>query len=490
SWVVFSNTTEVGRYNVTFYANNSVGDLTNVTDYFESFDEILFNFTVINSSLTGINSSWNAYYNGSLIANDSSPVGNYSENIRNALVSLEFTAFNPDISVVLNGVNLSTCNGMQFGIDQLEIASGGYLRTFGVNSSCPFANATVKLSYNGLAYFNESRLGLTYCPSWNFAGRACNVPWADKTWYSAQNMTDKTFSYFTTAFSGFSIFQQPFLVPGAGPGGGPGSGYPPEIPGNGTTGNETNATAGIIIIVGNESYVIPPVESGENITVDINGLEDTFLTLEIISEGNISTGEVNVTYGNCPAYPPYPEMIFYKCLSIDVNRSKELYGKSCLSFRIPNTWVNNNNANPLKVTVRKHGAGGLQELEATLIQIDTAYKYYQVCFDSFSDFAVYAEKKCGDGTCGGDAETCSTCPEDCNQCTVAQGCALMGYDFGKLVVCWYWWVLLAFVLALIVIRFLLIRRSMGKRDFLTRASEGDFKVRKHQAFHNRRSKRL
>ena len=54
---------------------------------------------------------------------------------------------------------------------------------------------------------------------------------------------------------------------------------------------------------------------------------------------------------------------------------------------------------------------------------------------------------CGDKTCNNN-ETCLTCENDCGACSPPKQvpCALFGLNFGKFIVCWYWWLLLLLIL--------------------------------------------
>ncbi len=54
---------------------------------------------------------------------------------------------------------------------------------------------------------------------------------------------------------------------------------------------------------------------------------------------------------------------------------------------------------------------------------------------------------CGDKICNNN-ETCSTCENDCGACLPPKQvpCALFGLNFGKFIVCWYWWLLLFLIL--------------------------------------------
>jgi hypothetical protein len=50
--------------------------------------------------------------------------------------------------------------------------------------------------------------------------------------------------------------------------------------------------------------------------------------------------------------------------------------------------------------------------------------------------------------------------ESTNEDEETHSCTLFGFDFGKFIICWYWWVLIA--IALSVVRFVATRRRLHK----------------------------
>jgi sporulation protein YlmC with PRC-barrel domain len=203
----FSNTKPLGRYNITIFANSSLGEIVNSTDYFETFLPLTINLTFINNNSVGINLSYNIYYRNNLITSNSSSNGSVLKSIPNSLVDLEFKTFSDKFQILLRDINLTLENNKSFGVNNLSTPIQGYLKTYGINNTFNFTNATLKIYYSDSNYSNEDSLKLHKCNSWNFNNESCSVDWIDITNSSTQDKSSHIFEYLTTSFSGFSIKQ-------------------------------------------------------------------------------------------------------------------------------------------------------------------------------------------------------------------------------------------------------------------------------------------
>jgi hypothetical protein len=208
----FGDTSQLGQYNVTFYANSSGGDITNASGTLGSYLPLSFNVTVMNSSSSGINSTWTVSYSGTTVASSSSPVGNYSGTLPNALMDLGFGAYSGLFGVTLSGINISMDNNLSFGMDNPDIP--GYLVAYSVDNPFNFTNATVVVYYTGTAYTNEASLRLFKCEDFDFAAQACDGSWTDYTPQAVQNTAGHYFSFPVSEFSGFAVQQGPWCGDG------------------------------------------------------------------------------------------------------------------------------------------------------------------------------------------------------------------------------------------------------------------------------------
>ena len=204
----FTNTSLLGRYNVTFYVNDSYGaEVNSSPDYFESFAPVLFNISVLDYNLTGENSTINVYYRGQNIDTNLSESGNYSRSLPNTLVDLEVKAQSNRLQVYLRDINLSSENSETLGMDR-HTSISRYLVTYGVNTTYNFTNSTVRIYYDDLTVTTEGNLELYKCDDYAFSSRTCSGTWTDiSDVNTTQNTTGDYFEHLTTSFSGFSILE-------------------------------------------------------------------------------------------------------------------------------------------------------------------------------------------------------------------------------------------------------------------------------------------
>jgi hypothetical protein len=231
----FSNTSIIGRYNVTFFVNDSYGAEDNETDYFEAFEAVTYNLSIIDFNDTGLNTTLNIYYRGVLLNTTNITNGTLSGIFVDSLVDLELKSYSNRLQVTLRDMNLSAENAETIGVDKLATAVTGYIGTYGINNTFNFTNATIRIYYDDLSPTNEGYLGFYKCDDWNFTGQSCSGTWSDVTSNATQSTTNDYFELLVTSFSGFSVKQEdvPVVVETGGSSGGGGGG------GGGSAGGKT-----------------------------------------------------------------------------------------------------------------------------------------------------------------------------------------------------------------------------------------------------------
>jgi len=201
---VFYNATNIGRHNVTIFANDSLGNLANETTYFRARLGDEFNITVENQ-------------NSSITANVTFYVRNTNTNISNilsngtTLIELPLFAYDIEFEITNNGilrvrlknVNLSLNYNKSMKMVKTTTALG-YITTYAINSTYIYDNATVEIYYGDATYSNENNLYLDICDNFNFTGGNCLGTWENDA-TATQDTTAKTFTVIRTNFSGFSI---------------------------------------------------------------------------------------------------------------------------------------------------------------------------------------------------------------------------------------------------------------------------------------------
>jgi len=203
----FSSTSLVGRYNVTFYANDSLGEIVNATDlYFDAFLPVAFNMSVINQSSEGMNSSVIFYCGNDTITYNSSVNGSYHSILADTRFDIEIHTYSDRLQLRLNGINLSSENNESLGIDK-HTSTSGYLVTYGINTTYNTSGAALRIYYDDLSYSDEPNLRLYKCANYSFSSRNCLGSWEDVTGNAIQNTTEHYFIINVSSFSGFGLFQ-------------------------------------------------------------------------------------------------------------------------------------------------------------------------------------------------------------------------------------------------------------------------------------------
>ncbi len=209
-------TSVTGRYNVTFFANDSSGNVANSSVYYfltkPSYD---LNITINDFNSSGVNGSVTIYYpNSSEIISSFNFTGSMNQSIPEYVYDILFSSFNDTLKIKFFGFNVSNFSGSSFLLDELSTPATGYLSTYGINTTFGTVNASVIIGYNGSVFTNESYLGLYKCDQWNFTGRNCTGNWTNITNSSTRDNVTRTFSVYVTNFSGFSVKQESYCGDG------------------------------------------------------------------------------------------------------------------------------------------------------------------------------------------------------------------------------------------------------------------------------------
>jgi hypothetical protein len=218
-------TTVIGRHNVTFWANDTDGNIVTEDDYFIVGNlPINVTFNVVDHTLSGIPTNQTIYFTGTNKDIDLNQfIGIWIELHTNISYDIFYETWDDTALVRLNSAELFIDRNNTLGVDRF-IAEPGYLITYGFFTDYATINSVdVTLSYAGTGYTNENLLELWKCASWNFTARTCTSSWVQIA--AVQNLADHTFTFSDTGFSAFSVKQGTAPTPpggGGGGGGGPG----------------------------------------------------------------------------------------------------------------------------------------------------------------------------------------------------------------------------------------------------------------------------
>ncbi len=212
----YTTTSLIGRYNITFFANDTLGNEGNVSDYFNAQESVVtMNFTVnvINNTGGGIVCNLTVYDAGTsdVVAEYQAGDGRFEEDLAGGMYDFLFNAYNRDLQVLLTGISLSQNTNRSIGLDKPYQASG-FVHTYAVESNYTISNVRVRIAYTESLFSNESHMGVYICENWNFSQRSCTGSW-NKT-IAIQNQTQNYFDVYVSSFSAFSIKQEPYCGDG------------------------------------------------------------------------------------------------------------------------------------------------------------------------------------------------------------------------------------------------------------------------------------
>ncbi|MEM4248177.1 MAG: hypothetical protein QXH80_02835, partial [Candidatus Nanoarchaeia archaeon] len=195
-----------GRHNITFWANDSAGNIGTAEDYFiagTTLVSIVFN--TVDYNFSGIPVNLTIYFTGTdkqVHLHEFN--GTKLDNHTNILYDLYYRALSGNVDVKLNAVNLSLDNNDTLGLDRLTNVTG-YLVVYGIYSTYNITNATLIISYAGTGYADENSLSIYRCADWNFTARTCAGSWESIS--ATQDTAQDTFTITTSGFSAFAVKQ-------------------------------------------------------------------------------------------------------------------------------------------------------------------------------------------------------------------------------------------------------------------------------------------
>ena len=209
---IFTNTTEIGRYNVTYFVNDSSGNVASTTNSFDVGTNLTTTINVSVDVAVDVDATNDTSFTFKLVHPDNGDViyektSNESfiasvPNIKYDLLIVD--AFNGTMNLTLEKVNLSANLNSSIKLDKHKDISG-YLVTYGIDTDYSFNISEVVFGYWETGYTNEDNLQLWKCSNYDFDNRVCTSNSADVTNSATQNKAAHYFSYSTTSFSGFSI---------------------------------------------------------------------------------------------------------------------------------------------------------------------------------------------------------------------------------------------------------------------------------------------
>jgi hypothetical protein len=200
--ITFTNTSLIGRYNVTYFVNDSEGNVTNITDYFEIFAPYTFLGNIMGYNETNINYSYNFYYRENVLFNDSLNTS-FSLEVPDTVCDLGYTFFFNDLQLYFSEINSSQSNNT-ISVDNITAISGYYIN-YAINSTYNITNTTIKIYYGNLSFSDESMLNLYKCLNWSHINKTCLGTWTNITSNLIQDTTNNLFKYSINSTINFAL---------------------------------------------------------------------------------------------------------------------------------------------------------------------------------------------------------------------------------------------------------------------------------------------
>jgi len=202
-----------GIYLVTFYANDTLGYTTSVSDSFTAAPEITFNFSANNNNQSALNATFKVLKNGEVIASSEGGVEQFSVVLLEDIYDLSFAPESGEFNVVLRGVDISTEQGKSLGLDWIGDFET-YSNMIAVSNPYNIASATVEITYSDSDFDNESFIQVYECSSWNFDTRTCTTGVFSLVSLFDHDLDANTITFNVTGFSSFGFGQDSYCGDG------------------------------------------------------------------------------------------------------------------------------------------------------------------------------------------------------------------------------------------------------------------------------------
>ncbi|MBN2421531.1 hypothetical protein JXB27_04600, partial [Candidatus Woesearchaeota archaeon] len=211
-----------GVYNITFFANDTSGEIVNSSDYFDSADIFLAGYnksiletTIFNGTDNEISGLITTYLSDGFLQIYNFTCGQTCtyEYLTDFLYDYEFLLDEELTKVTLKSINNSVDFNNTINYKRYVNLESGNILTVAINTSyTTYTSATLIMNYSDAAYTYEGNLSVYKCSSWNFTDGNCSSTWSNVTTGVAQNAARDIFEINTTSFSAYKIAEPVFVA--------------------------------------------------------------------------------------------------------------------------------------------------------------------------------------------------------------------------------------------------------------------------------------
>jgi len=358
-----------GRHNVTFFANDTAGNVAALEDYFvagSTREEVQFN--AVDKNLAGIPVNLTLYFSGSDKEIHLHKFnGIYLDNYTNILYDLLFEGLGGNISVRLNDVNLSIDNNGTIGFDRTKLS--GFLVVYAVNSSYGISNANLIIDYSRTGFSDEDLLRVYVCDNWDFIGRSCLGSFALTS--AVQNVNNDKFELNVSGFSAFAIRQEDEEV----------IEEEEEVRRRGGGGEFVEK-----LVVVRDTFLWDVLDIGKEINISI-GRSGCFDMVSFVQSEKTVGGRLSLIQKAMADI--LGGKVYYGC---DVNSEGLIFDEATIRFSVDRVWIETNEIDERAVYLYKFDEEWKRLPTFVESEEENIIKYYAVT-DGFSDFVIVGFKK-------------------------------------------------------------------------------------------------
>ena len=217
-WNASLNFTEIGDYDLVVFANDTSGNVTNATSWFEVYNSILFYGSTTDSTNNNVSLDLTFYRNSTnsiihhFLTNTS--IAEYNFTVHKRFFDLGVKVFNHSIRFYnINATSVNIMNPLNFtniplNLVDYPVANRGHeYAAIEAHTNFTFDNATLTMNYSGYSvdYENANSVTIYRCGNWTYP--TCNSVWAEVTG-RVVNTTAHTVSANITNTSAYYSFEK------------------------------------------------------------------------------------------------------------------------------------------------------------------------------------------------------------------------------------------------------------------------------------------
>lgn len=208
-------TSITGRYNITIFANDSYGNIANITDFFNVEKPLLFNASIKNYAGSNLTSTIEIYFSNSTKKLKTIRTDGNIRNIEMLSGNFDFLikSFEDKLQILLKNVSVNKSQNKKIILDKLVKPVSGFIETYAVMSTFIFTNAIIRMYYNDSKLLNEEYIEVYKCEDWNFTNRSCEGKW-NRVNIKNINKNSNYVEVEVSSLSGFAIKQGPYCGDG------------------------------------------------------------------------------------------------------------------------------------------------------------------------------------------------------------------------------------------------------------------------------------